>query len=136
MTFETIFIVLSVLGIVDAGYLVYKHMRKQPLVCPIGDNCSAVTESTWSHIFGVRTEILGLFYYATLFCAIALVLFDSSLKGAIVLFLPWFTGVGVAFSIFLVSLQKFVIKKYCFYCLLSALISLLLFLTSVRLYFL
>lgn len=132
MIFETLFLVLSILGIADAGYLAYKHTRKQPLICPIGDNCSAVTESRWSHLFGVRTEVLGLLYYSGLLCAMLSVLFFSPLSKDVVLFLPWVTGCGVLFSLFLVSLQAFVIKKYCFYCLLSALISLLLFLTSVR----
>lgn len=133
MTFETLFIVLSVLGIADAGYLTYKHTRKQPLLCPIGDDCSVVTESKWSHLFGVRTEVLGLLYYSALLIAIIGVFSTSSLNGGVIALLPWATGVGGAFSLFLVSLQAFVIKKYCFYCLLSALISFLLFLTSIRL---
>lgn len=133
MVFETLFIVLSVLGIADAGYLTYKHTRKQPLICPIGDNCSVVTESRWSHLFGVRTEVLGLLYYSALLIAILGVFSIPSLNGRLIALLPWATGVGGVFSLFLVSLQAFVIKKYCFYCLLSALISFLLFLTSIRL---
>lgn len=135
MVFETLFIVLSVLGIADAGYLAYKHTRKQPLICPIGDNCSVVTESRWSHLFGVRTEVLGLFYYSALLIVILGVFTIPALNGRLITLLPWVTGTGLIFSFFLVSLQAFVIKKYCFYCLLSALISFLLFLTSIRLVF-
>ncbi|MBI4253379.1 vitamin K epoxide reductase family protein [Candidatus Uhrbacteria bacterium] len=135
MVFETLFLVLSVLGIADAGYLTYKHTRKQPLICPIGNDCSVVTESTWSHIFGVRNEVLGLLYYIGMGCAMLIVLFASSLDGTIVWLLPLVTGIGVLFSLFLVSLQAFVIKKYCFYCLLSAAISFLLFLVALRLFF-
>ncbi len=133
MVFETLFIVLSVLGIIDAGFLTYKHTRKQPLICPIGDSCSAVTESTWSHMFGVRTEVLGLLYYLSLLGLIVGILFAPSLRSSIMSLLPWVTGGGALFSLFLVSLQAFVIKKYCFYCLVSAGISVVLFLTSIRL---
>lgn len=133
MVFETLFIVLSILGIADAGYLTYKHTRKQPLICPIGDDCTVVTESRWSHLFGVRTEVLGLLYYSALLIAILGIFSTPSLNGQLLALLPWVTGVGGAFSLFLISLQAFVIKKYCFYCLLSALISFLLFLTSIRL---
>ena len=136
MTFETIFFVLAVLGIADAGYLTYKYTRKQPLICPLGENCSVVTESTWSHLFGVRTEVLGLLYYCALLVAAAGIFLVPDLRKELLMLVVWATGFGVLFSAFLVSLQAFVIKKYCFYCLLSALISLLLFLTSIRLYIL
>lgn len=133
MTFETIFFVLSILGIADAGYIAYKHTRKQPLMCPIGDNCSVVTESRWSHMFGVRTEVLGLLYYATLFLGGLSMFLMPDYRREIILFFVWATGAGVLFSVFLVSLQAFVIRTYCFYCLMSALISILLLLTSLRL---
>ena len=132
MTFETIFFVLSILGIADAGYLTYKHTRKQPLICPIGDDCSVVTESRWSHLFGVRTEVLGLIYYVILLGAILVLVGVPSYRAAFGTAAVWMTGCGALFSAFLVSLQAFVIKKYCFYCLLSAAISLLLFFTSIR----
>lgn len=133
MTFETIFFVLSILGSVDAGYLAYKHVRKQPLLCPIGDDCSVVTESRFSHLFGVRTEILGLLYYLGLLFGIAGVFLFSDFRAQIISLFVWMTGIGVLFSGFLIFLQARVIRKYCFYCLLSALISLLLFLTIIRL---
>lgn len=133
MTFETIFFVLSILGLADAGYLAYKHTRKQPLICPIGDNCSIVTESRWSHIFGVRTEVLGLLYYAALFLGGLSTFLAPDYRREVTVFFVWVTGAGVLFSAFLVSLQHFVIRMYCFYCLISAFISALLFLTSFRL---
>lgn len=134
MTFETVFFVLSILGIADAGYLTYKHTRKQPLVCPIGDSCSLVTESRWSHLFGVRTEVLGLLYYLSLLFGILGILLIPAVREQLLGLLLWVTGFGVLFSIFLVSLQAFVIKNYCFYCMISALLSLLLFFDSVVLF--
>lgn len=135
MVFETLFLVLSVLGIADAAYLTYKHTRKQPLMCPIGSDCSVVTESSWGHIFGVRNEVLGLLYYGGLCASMLGVLFVPGFAQNFLPYLPWFVGSGVLFSLFLVFVQAFVIKKYCFYCLISAGISLLLFLTSLKLYF-
>ena len=41
---------------------------------------------------------------------------------------------ALLFSIFLVYLQKYVIKEYCFYCLISALVSLLIFLNVLMLF--
>lgn len=135
MPFETSFIVLSFLGMLDVGYLAYKHVQKKPLVCPINHNCSEVTESKWSNMFGVRNEYMGMAYYGSLFVGgVASFLYPTH-HVPIYLFLFCATVLGVIYSVFLVSLQAFVIKNYCFYCMISALLSLLLFFNSANLFF-
>jgi uncharacterized membrane protein len=135
MPFETAFIVLSFLGIIDAGYLAFKHTQKKPLVCPINHNCSQVTESAWSTMFGIRNEYLGVAYYLSL-CAGGVASFVlAAYQPPIYLLLFGATVLGVMYSVFLVALQAFVIKNYCFYCMISALLSILLFLNSAKLFF-
>lgn len=125
MPFLATFIVLAVAGIVDTGYLVYKHRQKKPLVCPINHDCNVVTESRWGNFLGIRNETLGLIFYISLL--------SLAWRGNYsLLFL--ITGIGLLYSLFLVWLQVYVIKNYCFYCLISALISLLLFFNSVYLW--
>ncbi len=135
MPFVTTFLVLSVLGVIDAGYLFWKHREHKPLVCPLDHDCSAVTESSWATMLGVRNETLGLLYYLTLFALVlALILApDSAAAWNAPLLLRLGTGAGLLFSLFLVYLQKYVIKNYCFYCLISAGITFLLFLNSFAL---
>jgi len=135
MPFQTVFIVLSFLGIIDAGYLAYNHIQKKPLICPINAHCSAVTESKWSHMFGVRNEFLGVVYYVGLFGGILGTFLFPSVRPLLFLALVFGTTLGFLFSVFLVFLQAAVIKNYCFYCMISALISFLLFLDSLTLYF-
>ena len=136
MEFIATFIALAAGGLINASYLTYKHFQKKPLVCPIGHDCNAVTESRWGNIFGVRNEILGVVFYAlVLLGAISLtalpgIFIFSNLK----LYLVILTGGGLVFSIFLTLVQKFAIKSYCFYCLISAIISLFLFLNSLVVY--
>ena len=62
------FITIALAGIVDAGYLVWKHYsnKSEPLVCPLDHDCSKVTESKWSTIFLVRNEVLGLLFYVVM----------------------------------------------------------------------
>lgn len=121
------FIVLSIAGIVDSGYLVYAHYEKKPLVCPLDHDCSRVTESRWSHMFGIRNEFLGLvFFVGTLLFAlgeIALPTFVRPFYALVVLGI----GAGLIFSIVLLFIQIFAIRDYCFYCIISAFITLLLF---------
>jgi len=120
-------IVLGILGIIDSSFLLFKHMKKKPLICPLNNKCDIVTESKWSKIFFIRNEFLGILYYLfVIFCGILLLSnFDIKLYFLIGSFL------ALLFSIFLVYLQFKIIKNYCFYCLLSSLINLLIFLNLV-----
>lgn len=133
--FTASFITLAIAGIADAGYLVWKHYRHKasPLVCPLDHDCSKVTESEWSHIFGMRNEVLGLLFYVSMLVAGLLVFF---MPGLILISLPLplliklAAGGGWLFSLFLIWVQIYKIKDYCFYCMLSALITLLLLVNS------
>ncbi|NCN98638.1 hypothetical protein GW923_00410 [Candidatus Pacearchaeota archaeon] len=59
--------VLSFIGIINSIYLVLKHYKKKPLVCPMNHDCRVVTESKWSKIFIIRNDFLGvIFYFAML----------------------------------------------------------------------
>jgi uncharacterized membrane protein len=135
MPFVTTFIVLSVLGLIDASYLFTKHREHKPLVCPLNHDCGAVTESKWATMFGVRNETLGVLYYLGLFFGILAIILAPNFTAQwnIALLLQLGTGAGLLFSLFLVYLQKYVLKNYCFYCLISAGITLLLFLNSFAL---
>jgi len=131
--FTATFIVLSVLGLVDTVYLVYQHYKKKPLVCPLDHDCSVVTESKWNKIFFVRNDIIGLLFYLTVLIAILIQIFSPDLIPNLLLLITIATAFGLLTSIFLVYIQLKVIKDYCFYCMISAVINLLLFVNSVRL---
>jgi len=120
-------IVVSLLGIVNAGYLTWKHYRKQPLVCPLNERCEIVTESKWAHMFGIRNEVIGIFYYlSALLITIYVFFFNPSVK----IFFIFGSGLALLFSIFLIYIQARVIKSFCFYCIISAILSALIFALS------
>ncbi len=131
-SFLASFIALSVGGLTTSGYLVWKHYKKQkaPLVCPLNHDCSKVTESKWSSMLYVRNEVLGLLFYGTMLLA-GIVM---AVMPAFIPYLPFWLRIATAgamvFSLLLVGIQIFKIKDYCFYCLISAIISLLLFWNS------
>ena len=131
MVFSATFFVLTILGIADAGYLVYKHLTHNPLVCPLDHDCSVVTESKWSKVFGVRNEFLGLGFYILAFLGILSVVLLPNFAPIVKTLLITGSFGGFLFSVFLTSISFFVIKDYCFYCLVSFGISLLLFLNSL-----
>jgi len=132
MTFLASFLALSVGGIITSGYLVWKHYwmrdqkQKQLLICPLNHDCSIVTESRWSHIFYVRNEVLGLLFYVGMVVAGLGLAFLGEYGELLRLTIRISTAFGVLFSLFLVFIQVKVIKDYCFYCLISAVITILL----------
>ena len=125
------FMTLAVAGILDAGYLVWQHYRHNttPLVCPLNHDCSKVTESKWSSIFIIRNEVLGLLFYVSMITA-GLMLFFVPNFVRLQLLIQLASGFGVFFSVFLLWVQLYKVKDYCFYCLISALLTLLLFVNS------
>ncbi len=127
MSFAATFMVLSLLGIATTLRLLWQHQKKkeQPLVCPLNHDCSVVTESKWSHIFYVRNEVLGLLFYLSML--LATIGMTASMYGELLrMFIRFATSLSLLLSAFLVYVQVKIIKDYCFYCLISALINALL----------
>jgi len=122
MTSEALIFILSTLGISETVYLIKKRLRSEKPVCLIGEDCAKVLTSPHSKMFIVSNDILGLLFYIA--CSLAasflvigvapLPLWDIIIK--ILVFL------GSLLSIFLVYLQLKVIKAWCFWCLMSAII--------------
>src|SRR3989344_820011 len=133
MQFLASFIALAVGGIIDTSYLLYQHYKKKPLICPLDHDCSIVTEGKWPKVFFLRNEILGLSFYLTILISLILSITFPNFSAKIYLFLFLFSFAGIIFSAFLVYLQVYKIRDYCFYCLISAFLTLLIFVNSILL---
>ncbi|MBI2057354.1 hypothetical protein HYT91_03815, partial [Candidatus Pacearchaeota archaeon] len=123
-------IVLAILGIFISGFLIKNRIKKKPVTCPIDGGCDEVLESKWNSIFFIKNDLLGLFYYI-LILFFALYLFFVSDK--LVFFIKIISAIALFFSLILVFIQAKIIKEYCFYCLISSGINLLIFLNEFRL---
>ncbi|MBI2483926.1 vitamin K epoxide reductase family protein [Candidatus Uhrbacteria bacterium] len=127
------FLGLAILGLADTGYLAFRHTRKKPLVCPLDHDCSKVTESKWSSVLGIRNEYLGVLYYAGMVIGMAAAFILTAWQPLLILLMFFSASIGVLYSLFLVAVQFVLIKDYCFYCLVSAGITFLLFLNIITL---
>lgn len=120
-------LILVLLGIVDTGYLTYKHYFEPIGICLNGafGDCGAVLNSQYSIIFGIPLSILGVVHYlwigALLWMAYVL---GSTLYKRLAFIQSAF---GVVISIYLTYLQFVVIKSLCPYCLFSALLSIIMY---------
>ena len=102
---------VALAGMAVAGSLTWVHYDEAALVCVAGGGCETVQQSSYAELAGVPVALLGLLGYAVI---LALVLLDTpnARLGAAAL-----AVVGLAFSVYLIVLQLFVIDAVCVWCL-------------------
>jgi uncharacterized membrane protein len=127
-------LVLAILGLLDSIYLTWvKFTGKYALCGPIG-NCESVNTSKYSEIFGIPIALLGAGAYLVI---ILLLLIESrsSFWEEFSLVVVFGTSlIGVLYSIYLTYIEIAVLMAICPYCVISAIILvLLLVLSSIRL---
>lgn len=120
-------LLLSLLGLSDAGYLTWEHYAnvippcsgRQFLSLPI--DCGAVLKSKYAVVFGLPLSLLGVFHYGLLVIIIVLAAITKKRFFQVWMFLQ--SGIGAFVSLYLIFLQLVVIKSICLYCTLSAFVS-------------
>ena len=126
-------IVLSLLGLANAAHIAWKRKRDMPLSCPLKQDCNAVIHSEWSRIFFIKNDTLGIIFYAiVVVIGFALFIFASATVLYSLVILSTF---AFLFSIFLIYLQGYVLRNYCFHCLISSVLTTLVFVNSVVLFY-
>ena len=115
---------LSLVGLADALYLTIEHVTGQSVRCTIISGCSAVLSSPYAVVAGVPLAMIGAAAYFTVFSLATLAAFGyhSASKLLFAMVIAMFFV-----SMWLIYLQAFVIREFCQYCLLSAAITVALF---------
>lgn len=121
MTPHALLFTLAAIGIAETVYLVRSRWAAAHPVCPIGgESCLVVLASRYSRFLGVPNDILGVIFYfimgiGSAFLVIGvgpLPLLDQVVKAAVTL-AAWL-------SVYFTYLQVRVIRRWCFWCLMSA----------------
>lgn len=135
-----ILLILALAGAFDAGYLLIQTVSGGAVICPnvsIGkfnlNQCNIVLATPYAKIFGLPTAFYGLVVY---FAFVILILYElnkqnTQNKWGAIKILSILAGAGVLISAYFVYLQFFVIGAICFYCLISAVTMILIFVGSV-----
>lgn len=119
------------IGIADAFYDSYAIHAGQSLWCPPPiDGCNTVTNSPYARIFGVPLGYLGLIFYLHMFAFAALLAFDPFSRG-LRLGVLLYAALGVFSSICFIYIQVTFIHAFCIYCLISAVLTLLLLVAAL-----
>lgn len=118
MAFQSILILASI-GALITLYISIAHLMKKNVVCPINTkHCNLVLNSKYSRTLGVKNEIIGFAYYAAII--LVSILFQTQTNIAV---LKMISAIAALYSIYLFSIQITKIKKYCSWCITTALIN-------------
>ncbi|MCI0420705.1 MAG: vitamin K epoxide reductase family protein [Acidobacteria bacterium] len=117
-------VALAFVGMVDAAYVALHASRGFLLPCGFAGGCDQVLNSPYAAFLGIPVAWFGLaFYVTTAGCALfALFGFEQTLRLSFGL-----TALAFGFTLYLLYLQAMVIRAFCDYCLLSALLVSLIF---------
>lgn len=130
--------VLATIGALDTGSITLKRWGiLGALTCPGGaEGCDKVLNSPWGSLFGQPLSLFGfLAYSAVLLLAVLPLVRPGDSRDPLVQRSSWaltLTSLGMAvFSLLLMGLMVFRIQAFCAFCVLSATLSLALFVLSL-----
>lgn len=124
--------VLSLVGLFVALYLLANKLGLTgPMVCGIGE-CATVQASKWSMIGPVPVSALGVGGYIALLAAALFGLQPAGLRSrAVSGLLVALSTVALAFSVWLTYLEAFVIRAWCQWCVISAILVTIIFVAAL-----
>ena len=125
---------LAIPGIVIAYYLFLFHQEQVVIVCSGGwDDCGAVSgpDAPYSKVGPVPVALIGLTGYVFIFMLVWLQDWVSFIDEYLPEIMVGVTGIALLFSLWLTALEAFIIHAFCRYCVVSAVIILIMFLLAV-----
>jgi uncharacterized membrane protein len=132
MTRRMLTALIALVGVFVATYLaLYKAGFIGSLACGTG-SCETVQQSPWAKLFGLPVAVWGIGYYVAVFAIAFAGVQDRWVEDRrIALALLALTAWGTLFSGYLTYLELFVIHAICRYCVVSAILAVLLFALSL-----
>lgn len=121
MDIHLIIFLLSLVGVAEALYLNYECRHHRTPVCLIGNQCQIVWDSPYSKTCGVSNEILGIVFYVTL-AFVEFIIFSGDTSSQMIIGEYIILFGGAVMSCYFFYVQWRLIKAWCFWCTLSAVI--------------
>jgi len=128
---EIYLIILSLIGFAVSFYIYYSKKYNKPMYCPIGKDCDAVVKSRYGETFGIENTLPGMLFYILIFIYGILLNRNVFISNAVYYFIVGISFVSVLFSLYLTFVQAFVLKKWCEYCIVSSIASILILVAVV-----
>jgi uncharacterized membrane protein len=129
---KTVVIFLGILGFILALWISHKKKKKEPMVCPLTGECGQVINSRYATFLGIDLTSIGMAYYVVITVVYGLMLVWGSLAGPEVIFIVLgVTTFAFLFSLYLIGIQAFILKRWCTWCLFSASLCALIFIVTI-----
>ena len=122
----------AIIGALDAGYLTWIKLSNNESMCTPGlGDCYTVNTSKYAEVYGIPVAIFGLASYLFI---IAILVYEPRMdflkeNGRLMLF--GVSLIGVLYSAYLSYLEEYVIQAWCPYCVLSAVMMVMVFVVAV-----
>ena len=128
-------VILVMVGAIDSAYLAFLKFTGMVAACSDIGDCEAVNNSKYAEIGGIPLALLGLLGYLAILAFLVLETRFPSWRDGLHLGVFGFTLAGTIYSVYLTYIEIFVLQAICPYCVVSAVVMLLLFAISIiRLY--
>jgi uncharacterized membrane protein len=123
--------ILAVIGLLDSLYLTWAKLTHTAVICGGSSECQTVNDSPYAEIAGIPISLLGMGAYIVI-----LVLLYLDKRGRFwdeysKIFVFGITLAGVLYSAYLTFIEVAVIYAICPYCVVSAVVMLLLFIIAI-----
>ncbi len=109
-----VLIVLGLIGAVISSYLIFKTADPSSVVCSIGGGCETVLSSKYAKLGGFPVAALGLIWYV-IYLGLVWFVVHRQLRPQSWIH-TWLVA-GIAFSLYLLVIETFIIHAYCTWCL-------------------
>ena len=121
----------GIAGVVDSVYLTWIKLTGSYATCgPIG-NCEAVNSSRYAEIAGIPIALIGILGYLAIIAVVVLEPRLPDQKEGLLLAFFGFTLTGTIYSAYLTYVELVVLNAICPYCVISAVLMLILFGISI-----
>jgi uncharacterized membrane protein len=114
---------VSLIGLADAIYLTIEHLSGRSVRCTIVSGCSEVLSSEYATVRGIPLAMIGAAAYFAVFSLAVLAAYSYRWAAKL---LTVIVGLMFITTLWLIYLQALVIKHFCQFCLLSALVTFIL----------
>ena len=122
---STSILTLTSIGIAITLYISISHLLKKDIICPINrKSWNLILKSIYSKTLGIKNEFIGLVYYIIILLSLFITIPTSFMKTT--------SSLAAFHSIILFGIQVKLIKSYCFWCICTAIINILLFVLIVN----
>lgn len=130
---EIFLILLALIGFAVSYYIYYTKKHNKKMYCIMGKDCDLVVKSKYGKTFGIENTVPGMLYYLLIFAYSAAIFLNRNIFKEIFIYY-FIVGASVAsvlFSVYLALVQAFALRKWCEYCIVSTIASILILMVLI-----